>query len=105
MATIILENNYFEFDGQIYWQKQGRAIGTKFAPAYANIFMHVLETRMLGECEFRPWIWWRFLDDVFFIWLHGKERLREFLEFINSYHKSISIYVGLFNKYGFIFGC
>ena len=22
MATIILENNYFEFDGDIYWQKQ-----------------------------------------------------------------------------------
>ena len=57
MATIILENNYFEFDGQIYWQKQGTAIGTKFAPAYANIFMYVLETRMLGICEFRPWIW------------------------------------------------
>ena len=36
MATIILENNYFEFDGDIYWQKQGTAIGTKFAPAYAN---------------------------------------------------------------------
>ena len=67
MATIILENNYFEFDGDIYWQKQGRAIGTKFAPAYANIFMYVLETRMLKECEFKPWVWWRFLDDIFFI--------------------------------------
>ena len=89
MATIILENNYFEFDGQIYWQKQGTAIGTKFAPAYANIFMYVLETRMLGICEFRPWIWWRFLDDVFLIWLHGEDRLKEFLEFINSFHKTI----------------
>ncbi len=26
-----MENNYFEFDGEIYWQKQGTAIGTKFA--------------------------------------------------------------------------
>ena len=57
LATIILENNYLEFDGQIYWQKQGTAIGTKFAPAYAHIFMYVLETRMLGECEFRPWVY------------------------------------------------
>ena len=56
MPTIILENSYFGFDGQIYWQKQGTAIGTKFASAYANIFMYVLETRMLGECEFRPWV-------------------------------------------------
>ena len=52
MATIILENNYFEFDGQMYWQKQGTAIGSKFSPAYANIFMYVLETRMLGCWEY-----------------------------------------------------
>ena len=46
---------------------------------------------MLGKCEFRPWawVWWRFLDDVFFIWLHGEDRLKEFLEFINSSHKTI----------------
>ena len=90
MATIILENNYFEFDGDIYWQKQGTAIGTKFAPAYANIFMYVLEIRMLKECEFKPWVWWRFLDDIFFIWLHGIERLQEFLKFIDSFHETIS---------------
>ena len=72
MATITLENNYFEFDGQIYLQKQGTAIGTKFAHAYANIFMFVLEKGMLGICEFKPgpWVWWRFLYDVFFTWLH-----------------------------------
>ena len=45
MATIILENLHFEIDGQIYWQKQRKTIGTKFAPAYINIFMYVLETR------------------------------------------------------------
>jgi hypothetical protein len=43
-------------------------IGTKFAPA---IFMYFLETRMLMQCEFKPCLWWRFLDDIFFIWLHG----------------------------------
>jgi hypothetical protein len=75
MATLILENNYFEFDGKIYWQKQGTAIGTKFAPTYANIFMYVLETRMVKEYKFKPWVWWRFLNDIFFIWLHGIKRL------------------------------
>jgi hypothetical protein len=90
MAKIILENNYFEFNEEnIYWQGQGTAIGTKFAPAFANIFMYVLETKMLQECDWKPWIWWRFLDDIFFIWLHGEQRLREFLNFINSYHNTI----------------
>ena len=51
--------------------------------------MNVLETRMLGICEFSPWVWWRFLDDVFLIWLHGEDRLKEFLEFIIGFHKTI----------------
>ena len=35
-------------------------------------------------------VWWRFLDDIFFIWLHGIERLQEFLKFIDSFHETIS---------------
>ena len=45
---------------------------------------------MLKECEFKPWVWWRFVDDIFFIWLHGIERLQEFLKFIDSFHETIS---------------
>ena len=45
---------------------------------------------MLEEREFKPWVWWRFLDDIFFIWLHGIERLQEFLKFIDSLHETIS---------------
>ena len=56
MPTIILENNYFEFDGDICWQKQGTAFGINFALAYANIFIYGLETRMLKKCEFKPWV-------------------------------------------------
>ena len=53
------------------------AISTKFAPAFASIFMTVSERKMLGEGTLKPWIWWRFLD-VFFIRTYGKEKLLEF---------------------------
>ena len=39
VASIILGNNYFEFDGKFYRQRIGMAIGTKFALVFANIFM------------------------------------------------------------------
>ena len=80
LARLILENNYFEFDGKVYKQKLGTAVGTKFAPSFANIFMSQLDVKMIGECDLGPWFWWRYLDDIFFIWLHGKERLFEFFE-------------------------
>ena len=35
----LLENNVFEFNGKVYKQVLGTAIGTTFAPVYANLFM------------------------------------------------------------------
>ena len=37
----------------------------------------------------KPIFWKRFIDDIFFIWTKGEERLREFMEFINSFHNTI----------------
>lgn len=39
LARIILKNNVFEFNGKVYKQKLGTAIGTKFATAFANLFV------------------------------------------------------------------
>jgi hypothetical protein len=89
LAKIILDNNYFEFSEKVYKQKLGTAIGTKFPPAFANIFMAELENKMLAGYHLSPSVWFRFLDDIFFICLHGKESLLEFLNYINNYHETI----------------
>ena len=60
------------------------AVGTMFTLGYANILEEFLDS-----CELRPWIWWRFLADVFTIWLHGKKELNDFLARLNSFHESI----------------
>ena len=46
MARFVLENNYFEFNGDVKKQISGTAIGTKFAPPYACTFMDDLETNL-----------------------------------------------------------
>ena len=43
MAEFVLKNNYFEFNSAAYQQTSGTAIGTKFAPPYACIFMDQIE--------------------------------------------------------------
>ena len=70
----------FEFDGKVYKQKLGTVIGTKFAPAYANLFISSLEEDMPSSCAVKTWIWYRYIDDVFFIWTHGEEQLSSFIE-------------------------
>ena len=44
---LVLRNDYFEFNDGFKKQKEGTAIGTKFAPPYAIIFMAALEEEIL----------------------------------------------------------
>ena len=42
------------FDSKFYKQISGTAIGTKFAPSYACIFMDHIETEFLKTQEIKP---------------------------------------------------
>ena len=68
LAEIVLKSNFFEFDQKTFKQVRGTAIGTNFAPPYAILFMADLEQKILNAFEEKPMIWWRYLDDIFFIW-------------------------------------
>ena len=43
---------------------------------YAITFMADLEERILKDIELKPHIWWRYTDDIFFIWKHGEDSLK-----------------------------
>ena len=47
LAELLLLNNYFEFNERYLKQIRGTAIGTKFAPPYAVIYMAALEEDFL----------------------------------------------------------
>ena len=47
MMVFILKHNYFTFNGRFYQQIQGTAMGSPFAPNYANIFMTNIEQHIL----------------------------------------------------------
>ena len=64
-------------------------MGTRVAPSLANVFMNWFEEKFVYTYKFQPYIWLRFLDDVFCIWPHGTESLHDFHCFLNSCHKSI----------------
>ena len=64
MADFVLKNNYFEFNGQIKKQISGTAIGTKFAPPYACLFMDKIETAFLETQQVQHLVWFRYIDDI-----------------------------------------
>ena len=89
MARFVLTNNYFEFGPKTWHQIAGTAIGTKCAPPYACIFMDQFETDFLETQVLQPFAWFRYIDDVFFIWTHGKENLKNFMCNLNEFNDSI----------------
>lgn len=77
MTDLVLKKNTFELNSENFLQMSGTAIGTKMVPAYANIFMSVYERALLsGTCN-QPYVWLRYIDDIFVIWTHGEAKLKE----------------------------
>ena len=54
MAEFVLKNNYFEFNSKIKQNISGTAIGSKFAPPYACLFINKLETSFLETQRLQP---------------------------------------------------
>ena len=71
LAKFVLQNNYFEFNGEVKQQISGTAIRAKFAPLYVCIFMDQVESEFSKIQQHEPLVWLRYIDDIFFIWTHG----------------------------------
>ena len=85
LAEFVLENNFFEFNNEIKQQISGIAIGTKFAPPNACIYMDKTEIDFLKTQELQPFVWLRYVDDIFFIWTHGETELKKFMQGLNNF--------------------
>ena len=46
LLEIVLSQNIFEFNNELFIQQIGTAMGTKCAPTYANIFMSTLDAKI-----------------------------------------------------------
>ena len=69
LLKIIMFESLFIFDGKIYGQCDGVAIGSRLGPTLANVFMCPFENIWLENCpaHFKPFVYRRFLDDIFLL--------------------------------------
>ena len=51
--------------------------------------MDQVETEFLKMQKHTPLVWFHYIDNVFFIWTHGKEKLSLFLEDLYNLHPNI----------------
>jgi hypothetical protein len=83
----VLTNNFAEFNNNIFQQIKGIAMGTPCATSIASLKVGREEIRFLEDRVHRklpiPYLYLRFLDDIFLIWLHNRESLVDFFSELN----------------------
>ena len=77
MADFFLKNNFCKFNGEVK-QKFRTAIG-----------MDEVETEFLKSYELKPFFWLHYIEDIFFIWTRGKEKVSQFLNELNNFHSNL----------------
>lgn len=91
LLELSLVRNDFEFNDKFYLQIHGTAMGKKFAPAFANLYMCFWEETAFPKCKNLPLMYLRYLDDIFGVWTHSLEDFHLFLSTLNSHHPAITI--------------
>ncbi|KAL9988930.1 hypothetical protein ACROYT_G003426 [Oculina patagonica] len=89
LMRIILTMNNFVFNGEHFIQQHGIAMGTRMAPAFANLFMGDFERKALEGYTDKPLLWFRYIDNILKFWTHGNEKLDDFIAYLNSIHPTI----------------
>ena len=88
LLNIILENNEFEFNGQLYRQKIGLPMGNPANPTLTDIRMFEIITNIINQFPHREQILHLsiYRDDGFIIFSGNKENLTDFFNIANSIH-------------------
>ena len=79
LLTFELSSICFQYNGSIYEQKDGAAIGS---PVSANHYRESFEEEAITTSSYEPGIWKRYVDDTFTIL--DRKNVDDFLQHLNS---------------------
>jgi len=91
LLEIALTRNDFEFAGRMFLQVCGTAMGKRFAPSLANIYMRKFDELAMTGSDGKPENYFRFLDDIFFVWRGSLQQLKSFESYINTLVPGIKV--------------
>jgi hypothetical protein len=80
MVRFIMENNYLEYQGQYFRQRNGLAMGTSSAPVIANIYAARYEHGLRLHLDPRIRFYGRYIDDCLCLFQGTREEVNEFCD-------------------------
>ena len=87
LLSLSVKNCHFIFDGHLYQQVDGVAMGSPIGLLFANIFMSFHEQKWLNSCpsSFKPLLYRRYVDDCFLLF-RSLDHVPLFLDYLNRQH-------------------
>ena len=82
LMEMCLNCTYFTYQGKIYQQIFGTAMGSPLSPVVANLYMEDLEVRAIATARHPPKFYRRYVDDSGMV--HKTRFIEEFLDHLNS---------------------
>jgi predicted GIY-YIG superfamily endonuclease len=89
LLTFCIKTTFFQYKNDFYTQDFGMAMGSPLSPFLSNIFMEHFEDSFVQNYNYKPLIWWRYVDDIFAVYQHNEHHLNNFLNYINSIELTI----------------
>ena len=87
LLDFVLRSTYFQYNGSIYEQKEGAAMGSPVTAVIATLYMEAFEEQAMESAPYKPKIWKRYVDDTFTILVRGN--VDSFLHHLNSQQPTI----------------
>jgi hypothetical protein len=79
------------------------AMGSPISPVLCNLFMEDLETRAISSFTHKPEVFFRYIDDIFFVWPELECSISEFHVHLNNQDSNIQFTMELENNGKFHF--
>ena len=91
LLCLATKESYFIFNGLLYKQIDGVAMGSPLGPSLANAFLSYHEKNWLNNClqGFKPVFYQHDVDDIFILF-KSNDHLKYFQDFLNFCHINMS---------------
>lgn len=91
ILTIILNQNYFTYNNNIYQQNQGLAMGAPTSSIISEIFLHELDKQIYNIIKNNDpsGKYFRYVDDTLYISQNNGKNIHKIFDEINNLHKNI----------------
>lgn len=91
LLELTLNSNDFTFNGDLFLQICGTAMGKSYAPGLADAYLQLFDEKARTGFNISPIIFLRYIDDVFMIWTGTVSELMKFQDFLNTVIPGITI--------------